>query len=366
MGIRRIMKREESEDKMATEKYGYNDENRWVVTNPDEVKISAEKRCLAVRNGRRGYGHSQCSSKATQKNKGMLCKKCMDDAQDSVHHVVNNLADAILAVDPHANPEDVNAYIRTEVGKENHKRFKEWDGMSLNVSFSWNMNSDIGFQCIRDGLISANTSPTFIQHAVEHKQSRNTTATANFFEVDAPLNLKSNGECGDRYGNTQNPTVTKGQIERNMRFIDSAEPCVLAAGWHGNGQAIQLYINHTHAQAVQVINGEVEWFVKADGEWQSFPSAEDIASHNQRYNNNQQQYHADAIIRIAENTVKMLWDYAEGNTQLYERLERQLDACENIIEWESYRQTRNQEMLASWHESCTEASLPNIFGEDAE
>ena len=358
MGLRRIMEREQSQDKMATAKYGYNDEGRWVVQNEDEVKIPADKRCLGVRSGRRGYGNSQCSNKATQKNHGILCKKCMDDAQESVHSIVSKSIDAILEIDPHADANEVEAWI-----KDPDQRFGEWKGTPMNIYFGYGYGTETGKFCLKHDLIEYNQyiTPTFITDRVEARQEAYTEDMGGWFEVPSPINVQNNGECHGRYGDMQDPEVSKHRIQNNISFINGAKTPV--GVWNYNGKTVGLYLNYKHATHVQVVDGDVQWFIKKDGEYEPFPSADDIKEHDKQQRHNKSNY-GDIVLTKANNLVQLIYAYADGNDELLSRLERQEGVVEEIIEWQEQRRATNQEMYLAWKnaEVAPSKELPDILG----
>lgn len=358
MGLRRIMNREDSRDKMAAAKYGYNDEGRWVVQNEDEVKIPALKRCLGMRSGRQGYGNNQCSSKATQKNHGILCKKCMDDAQESVHAVVNKSIESILEIDPHADAKEVEAWIKDPL-----QEFREWKGTSLDIYFGYGWSSETGKYCLKHDLITYDqyTSPTFITDKIEKHQRAYVEQMGGWFEVPSPITVQNNGECHGRYGDMQDPEASKRRIESNLSFISGAKTPISV--WSYNGKSVGLYINYKHATHVQVVDGDVQWFIKKDGEFESFPSADDIKEHDKQQRHNKSNY-GDIVLTKANNLVRLMYDYADGNDELASRLNRQLSVVEDAIEWQEQRRATNQEMYQAWLDAETPPSkeLPDILG----
>ena len=358
------MKREESQDKLATAKYGYNDLRQWVQKNEGEVKIPAEKRCLAVRTGRRGYGMNQCSNKATNKNQGLLCKKCMDDAQHSLHTIVNKSIDAILDIDPHADAKEVEAWI-----KDPDQTYNEWNGTALDIYFTYGENSEVGKYCLKHGLItySEYISPTFITDGVEKRQSQYEDNMSGWFEVQAPITVNNNGECHGRYGDMQDPNSSKRRIESNLSFI--AGKITPVDVWSYNSKTVGLYINYTHATHVQVNDGgeRVSWFVKDGDEYKPFPSADDIKGHDERQRHNKSAY-AAVVLMKANNLVRLMYNYAAGNDDLVSCLNRQLSVVEQVIEWQEERRSANQHWYQAWLDAEVPPSekLPDIFGEDAE
>ena len=358
------MKREESQDKMATAKYGYDDDGRWVVNNHDEIKIPASKRCLAIRSGRRGWGNNQCSTKATQKNQGILCKKCMDDAQQSLHSIVNKSIDAILDIDPHADAKEVEAWI-----KDPDQQFKDWKGTALEIYFSYGENSEVGKYCLNHGLItySEYTSPTFITDSVEKRQLQYEDNMSGWFEVQAPIIVNNEGECHGRYGDMQDPNSSKRSIKRSLSFI--AGKITPIDVWSYKAKSVGLYINYTHATHVQVNDGgeRVSWFVKHGDKYEPFPSAEQIKNHDEKQRHNKSAY-AAVTMKKANNLVKLMYAYAAGNDDLVSCLYRQLSVIEDVIEWQEQRRATNQQMYQTWLDAEVPPSeeLPNIFGEDAE
>lgn len=361
MGLRRIMKREDSQDKMATAKYGYNDEGRWVQQNEDEVKIPASKRCLAIRSGRH-YGSSQCSSKATNKNQGILCKKCMDDAQHSVHSVVNKSIEAILEIDPHADAKEVEAWI-----KDPDQQFKDWKGTAVSIYFAYGENSEVGKYCLKHDLITYTeyVSPTFITDRIEEIQSKYEDDMSGWFEVQSPITVNNNGECHGRYGDMQDPDSSKRRIESNLSFI--AGEITPIGLWSYNNKSVGLYIDYEHATHVQVVskgfNTEVNWFTKNGDEYKPFPSKEQMKSHDERQRNNKAAY-AEIALTKANNLVQLIYDYAGGNDELVSRLNRQMSVVEEVLEWQTLRRRNNQDMYQSWidAEVAPSTELPDILG----
>jgi|TARA_R100000482_G_scaffold119511_4_gene64166 hypothetical protein len=352
------MKREESHDKMATAKYGYNDEGRWVVQNEDEVKIPADKRCLGVRSGRRGWGNTQCSNKATQKNQGILCKKCMDDAQESVHSIVSKSIDAILEIDPHADANEVEAWI-----KDPDQQFREWKDTPLDIYFGYGYNTETGKFCLNHDLIEYNQyiTPTFITDRVEARQEEYTGQMSGWFDVPSPIIVQNNGECHGRYGDMQEPEVSKRRIESNLLFISGEKTPV--GVWNYNGKTVQLYLNYKHATHVQVVDGDVQWFIKKDGEYELFPSATDIKEHDKQQRHNKSNYGA-IVLKKANNLVQLIYAYADGNDELLSRLNRQMSVVEECLEWQEQRRATNQQMNQAWLDAETPPSkeLPDILG----
>ena len=355
------MERDNSQDKMATAKYGYNDEGRWVQQNEDEVKIPASKRCLGVRSGRH-YGNSQCSSKATNKNQGLLCKKCMDDAQHSLHSIVNKSIEAILEIDPHADAKEVEAWI-----KDPDQQYKDWKGTAVNIYFTYGENSEVGKYCLKHDLITYTeyVSPTFITDSVEKRQSQYEDNMSGWFEVQSPITVNNNGECHGRYGDMQDANSSKCRIENNLAFI--AGEITPIGVWSYNGKSIDLYIDYTHAMYVQVVskgfNIEVNWFTKNGDEYEVFPSAEQIKSHDERQRHNKAGY-AGVVLKKANNLVRLMYDYCNDNDELVSRLNRQLSVVEDVLEWQEQRRATNQEMYQAWLDAETPPSteLPDILG----
>jgi hypothetical protein len=98
MGLRNILERESSNDitKEVNARWETNEDGRNVYLSDQEIKVPAAKRCLGLRSGRGYYGgNNQCSSKATVKNKGMLCKKCFNEATDLWQQVKRSIATSI-------------------------------------------------------------------------------------------------------------------------------------------------------------------------------------------------------------------------------------------------------------------------------
>ena len=367
MGIRRIMERENSQDKMAAAKYGYDADQRWVQQNEDEVKIPAIKRCLGIRSGRRGYGNNQCSSKATQKNHGILCKKCMDDAQSSVHSIVNKSIDAILEIDPHADAQEVEAWILKD-----DQTYDDWKGTAVSIYFGYGENTEVGKYCLKNNLITYTeyVSPTFITDAVEKRQGQYEDEMSGWFEVIDPIGIQNNGECHGRYGDMQDPNQSKRMIEANLSFMAGKKTPV--GVWSYNNQSVGLYVNYTHATHVQVdADGNVHWFVKGrngyDDEYDLFPSAEDIKEHDRRQNHNKAGYAAVMVMK-ATNLVKLIHAHCDGNDDLELRLNRQLSVVEDVLEWQEQRRATNQQMYQAWLDAdvLPVVVLPSLFGGEEE
>ena len=98
MGLRNILERESSDDitKEVNARWETNEDGRNVYLSDQEIKVPAAKRCLGLRTGRGYYGgNNQCSSKATVKNKGILCKKCFTEATDLWQQVKRSIATSI-------------------------------------------------------------------------------------------------------------------------------------------------------------------------------------------------------------------------------------------------------------------------------
>ena len=97
MGLRNILERESSDDitKEVNARWETNEDGRNVYLSDQEIKVPAAKRCLGLRSGRGYYGNNQCISKATVKNKGILCKKCFNEATDLWQQAKRSIATSI-------------------------------------------------------------------------------------------------------------------------------------------------------------------------------------------------------------------------------------------------------------------------------